>query len=103
MKVTTFRFLNRFIKILPTSIRTRFYIWNGLSLGMGSDIAPDCMIDSPRQICVGDNSHINRFCEFHTGISKNAYVNIESNTWIGCNVKFICITHEMGGGFSKSR
>lgn len=102
MNIRLFRFFNRLVKATPSCIRKWFYIKNGLKIGNGTTFSSDCMIDNPNNINIGEESYINRFCQFHTGMSENATICIGSRTWIGCNVSFICITHEKGDSFKRA-
>lgn len=102
MNVKGFRFFNRLIKITPSCIRKWFYVKNGLKIGNGTIFSSDCMIDNPNNIYIGEKSYINRFCQFHTGMSEESIISIGSRTWIGCNVSFIGITHKKGDSFKRA-
>lgn len=97
MNSKVFTRLNKVISSFPTKQRMRLYqILSGGSIAVDSYIAPNCVIDNPKHIVLKRGANINRFCRFITSDGMNARIIIGENTWVGCNVSFICITHEIG-------
>ena len=98
MNSKIFTRLNKIISGFPTKLRMKIYQnLSGGSIAPGSYIAPNCVIDNPKHLFIESGANINRFCRFMTSDGKEASISIGKDTWIGCNVSFICITHEMGG------
>lgn len=98
MNSKIFSRLNKVISGLPTSLRMTLYKkLSGGGIAHDAYIAPNCIIDNPKHLRIESGVNINRFCRFMTSDGKEAIVSIGRDTWIGCNVSFICITHEMGG------
>lgn len=54
------------------------------------------ILDNPRNMSIGRKNDFNFNCEFHTGENGHAKIEIGDNNWVGCSVKFITITHELG-------
>lgn len=75
----------------------------GAHIGNDVEIRRNVFVDSPDKLFIGDNTFINRGCEFHIGGGKNSRhkVMIGKNVFIGMNVCFICIGHRIGD--SKQR
>lgn len=97
MNAKIFTRLNTLIASMPTFIRMRAYNkLSGGSIKKNAFIAPACIIDNPKHLRIEAGANINRFCRFMTSDGENAIVSIGKNSWIGCDVSFICITHEMG-------
>lgn len=96
MNIKLFARFNNIIANLPT--RLRMSIYRNLSGGIHNNafIGPNCIIDNPKSLFLDDGSNINRFCRFMTSSDREAKVYIGKNTWVGCNVSFICISHEIG-------
>ncbi len=69
---------------------------SGGGIAQDAFIAPNCVIDNPMHLKIETGANINRFSRFMTSDGKEAIISIGRDTWIGCNVSFICITHEMG-------
>ena len=103
MNSKLFTRLNKLISPLPTKLRMKIYrnLSRG-SIAKDAYIAPNCIIDNPRNLSIASGANINRFCRFLTSDGKESVITIGEDSWIGCNVSFICITHEIGGSEKRA-
>lgn len=91
-----YKTIDLFIRQFPFRLRKQIYKHFKMNLGKNTFIARGCFFDNPRNVYIGQNCNINYNCEFHTGKTGKEIINIGSNVWCACNVKFITITHELG-------
>ena len=80
---------------LPTSLRMKIYVYlSNKNINKNSFIGPNCIIHDIKRIELEKGANVNQFCKFLT--SNKGRVSIGKNSWIGCNVSFVCITHKIG-------
>lgn len=68
--------------------------------GKKTVIRRGCFFDRPSRVIIGNNSFINRNCQFHVGASTG--ISIGSNTFLAMNVTLICISHSIGTAFQRA-
>lgn len=86
----------RFLRFLRKINNSILYPKISLNTGRGTEIRQQVFFDHPNQVFIGDNSFVNRGCEFHTGFNKDVKIRIGQNVFIGMNVSFICVSHDIG-------
>lgn len=97
-----FQAYNRIINIFPSKLRLKFLKLAGLTAGENVSLFPDVYFDNAKNITIGNSSSVNKHTKFYTGYS-DVKVRIGSNVDIGCDCKFICVTHEINKGDAVKR
>lgn len=87
-----FRVYRKLIRFGNLFLYPRF----GLHTGYNVEIRSRVFFDKPDSVMIGDNSFINRGCEFHIGASNIAKIKIGNNCFCGMNVCLICVSHRIG-------
>jgi maltose O-acetyltransferase len=80
--------------LLPSSLRLKLYRLMGLKIN-AKEIRARCFISS-EFIKIGKGSFINTYCQFHSSYVPKGYIELGENCYVGMNVNFCTITHEMG-------
>ena len=68
----------------------------GMYIGRGCEIRKKVFFDNASRVSIGHYSFVNRGCEFHTGAGKTNRIVLGNNVYVGMNVCFICVSHELG-------
>lgn len=90
------KFFLRVCRRLLKFSNSLFYPRFGLHTGHNVEIRNCVFFDKPENVYIGDDSFINRGCEFHIGASDTAKIKIGKNCFLGMNVSLICVSHEIG-------
>ncbi len=79
-------------------LRISSYRWRGMHIGEGVELRRCLYMDRPSNVYIGNDSFINRGCEFHIGAGGGSDIKIKigSNVFVGMNVSFICVSHTIG-------
>lgn len=84
------------------NLRIAIYKRKGLHLGNNVEIRKKCFFEFPKQIFIGNDSFINRGCEFYIGAGLNHKILIGNNVFIGMNVCFVCYGHKIGNSSRRA-
>lgn len=79
-----------------------FYPRFGLHTGHNVEIRNCVFFDNPENVYIGEDSFINRGCEFHMGASDTAKIKIGKKCFLGMNVSLICVSHEFGTSVQRA-
>lgn len=79
---------------IPIQIRTKLYNLMGIKTS-NTEIRPGCFFNS-ELVEIGSNSFINYFTQFHSGYDERGKIKLEEKVYVGMNVNFCTITHELG-------
>ena len=60
------------------------------------EIRRHCYFDRPKQVFIDEGSFINRNCQFHIGCNDIETISLGRNVYVGMNVSFICVSHQIG-------
>lgn len=85
-------FLGTIIEFLDSFLTKKILVNRGHDV----EIRRHCFFDRPKQVFIGDGSFVNRNCQFHIGINDIAKIEIGKNVFVGMNVSFICVSHQLG-------
>lgn len=80
--------------IFTSKIRGKLYSLMGINISKNANVKPRCFFNS-LNVKIGKNSFINSYCQFHSVNEKNN-IEIGDNCYVGMNVNFCCISHEIG-------
>ena len=80
--------------LIPSTFRGKLYRTLGLDIG-ATWVKPKCYFNS-EHIHIEEGSLINNFCQFHSGYKASHGITIGKNVFVGMNVNFCTITHELG-------
>ncbi|MGA4519583.1 acyltransferase [Solibacillus silvestris] len=81
--------------IIPSSIRKKIYTLAGLNVQNVREIRARCFFHS-ENVKLGNRVFINMYTQFHSGYDENAIIEIGDDTFVGMNVNFCTISHEIG-------
>ena len=79
---------------LPLLFRLKLYRLLQFNFN-NAEIISNCYFDN-KNVTIGRDSFVNRFCQFHSGESEGKGIYIGEKCYIAMNVNFCCITHEIG-------
>jgi maltose O-acetyltransferase len=79
---------------MPLLFRLKIYQLMKLDFG-NSEIISNCYFSS-KNVSIGRDSFVNRFCQFHASDEVGHGISIGEKCYIAMNVNFCCISHEIG-------
>ena len=85
-------FLGKFIGFIDSVLTKKILVHKGRNV----EIRRHCFFDRPKQVFLGDDTFVNRNCQFHIGANDSVKIEIGKNVFIGMNVSFICVSHQIG-------
>ena len=94
---TNFKYIMR--KRIGYFLRLLRQFWlrqKGMYIGRGCEIRKKVFFDNASRVSIGHYSFVNRGCEFHIGAGKTNRIVLGNNVYVGMNVCFICVSHELG-------
>lgn len=96
MKSYTRVFINKVAcsYFIPNKFRKTLLNVCGMKLDKNSRVMSNCFFDT-NLISLGENSFINRFCQFHDA-GYGAKVSIGNDCMVAMNVNFCTVSHEIG-------
>lgn len=71
-------------------------------MGKGVEIRRNVYFDNPSRVFIGDKSFINRGCQFHIGAGVDNKIILGKNVFVGMNVCFVTVSHEIGNSFQRA-
>lgn len=66
-----------------------------------SEIRPGCFFNS-KWVNIGSKCFINHFTQFHSGYDERGTITLEERCFIGMNVTFCTISHELGDSSQRA-
>ena len=85
-------FLGKIIGFIDSVLTKKILVNKGRNV----EIRRHCFFDRPKQVFLVDGTFVNRYCQFHIGANDSVKIEIGKNAFIGMNVSFICISHQIG-------
>lgn len=85
---------------IPIQIRIKLYNLMGIKT-VNTEIRPGCFFNS-EFVEIGSNCFINYFTQFHSGYDKRGTITLGEKCFIGMNVNFCTISHEMGDNTQRA-
>lgn len=85
-------FLGKIIGFIDSVLTKKILVNKGRNV----EIRRLCFFDRPKQVFLVDGTFVNRYCQFHIGANDSVKIEIGKNVFIGMNVSFICISHQIG-------
>ncbi|WP_209548119.1 acyltransferase [Exiguobacterium sp. s128] len=85
---------------IPIQIRTKLYNWMGIRTNQ-SEIRPGCFFNS-EFVNIGTKSFINFYSQFHSGYDERGVITLGERCYIGMNVNFCTISHELGDSSQRA-
>lgn len=85
-------FLGKIIGFIDSVLTKKILVNKGRNV----EIRRLCFFDRPKQVFLVDGTFVNRYCQFHIGANDFVKIEIGKNVFIGMNVSFICISHQIG-------
>lgn len=85
-------FLGKVIGFIDSVLTKKIWVNKGRNV----EIRRHCFFDRPKQVFLGDGTFVNRYCQFHIGANDSVKIEIGKNVFIGMNVSFIYISHQIG-------
>lgn len=85
---------------IPIKIRLKLYNLMGIKT-INTEIRPGCFFNS-EQVHIGSNSFINYFTQFHSGYDERGKITLGERCYIGMNVNFCTISHELGDSSQRA-
>ena len=95
------RYLVNFASILPQPLRKIVYKLSGFKAN-NLEIRKNVFMDIPDNVKFGKNCFINRDVKFNVGYSREAKIELSENVYVGCNVIFSCVSHEIGNSEKRA-
>ena len=89
------RYLVNLASKFPSPLRKMLFKLSGFETN-NSEIRKNVFFDFPDNVKIEKNCFINRDVKFNVGYSKEARIVLSENVYIGCNVIFCCVSHEIG-------
>lgn len=88
----------KFFSLIRKCINLILFPNIGVNKGKNVNIRQRVFFDRPWRVYIGDNSFINRGCEFHIGGDRDTQTSIRlgKNVFLGMNVSLICVSHHIG-------
>lgn len=80
--------------LIPNKIRLTLYRVMGIKIN-AREVRSKCFFNS-EFVTIGNESFINYNCQFHSSFSESGKISIGVRCYIGMNVTFCAITHEIG-------
>lgn len=85
---------------IPIQIRTKLYNLMGIKTS-NTEIRPGCFFNS-ELVEIGSNGFINYFTQFHSGYDERGKIKLEEKVYVGMNVNFCAISHELGDSTQRA-
>lgn len=95
------RYVVNFASIFPQPLRKILYKLSGFKAN-NSEIRKNVFMDVPDNVKIGENCFINREVKFNVGFSKKNKIELSDNVYVGCNVMFSCVSHEIGNSEKRA-
>ncbi len=92
-----FQAYNNIIGLFPSKMRIVLLKLGGCTIGKNAQLYPGVFMDNGKNIVIGEGSSVQKHTKFYTGYS-NVMIRIGDNVDIGCDCRFICVTHEINKG-----
>jgi len=92
----------RIISKISYELDRLLYLKKGLNVGNNVEIRKNVFMDRPENVFIGDNSFINYGCNFHVGNDSETTIKLKENVFVGPNVSFICVSHNIGNSEKRA-